>query len=135
MSKKEKNIGKVYLAETKYIDKDTKNIRRYVVVKDNGENVAVSKLKSIKKFDSDNKNSDPYLIEINSSYPGLSKRTGVDEQVFNRNRLTKKKLSISKDNGVFNNKEEFKLSSHDTHRVLKHVKLRTGKKHKKSGKH
>ena len=46
--KRSSNLGNVYRAETKYIDPDTKKQRNYVVVKDNGKNVSVSKLKSIK---------------------------------------------------------------------------------------
>ena len=45
------NIGKVYRGRTKYIDKDTKPERNYVVVVDEGKRVSVAKLKSIKIFD------------------------------------------------------------------------------------
>ena len=44
--KKQNNIGKVYRGKTKYIDKDTKPERNYVVFKDNGKNVSIAKLKS-----------------------------------------------------------------------------------------
>ena len=44
------NIGKVYRGRTKYIDKDTKPERNYVVVVDDGKRVSVAKLKSIKIF-------------------------------------------------------------------------------------
>lgn len=123
-------MGKVYRVETKYIDKDTKKHRNYVVTKQKGDNVGVSKLKSIKKFTEDGKNNDPYLKEINSSRYGLSKRTGVDSQVFERNRLTGKKLSV-KDKKVFSQKEEFTLGSHDWSRVQSHINRRTKKRDKK----
>ena len=45
------NVGNVYRGNTKYIDRDTKPQRNFVVVKDNGRSVAVAKLKSIKKAD------------------------------------------------------------------------------------
>ena len=46
--KPKSNVGKVYRGRTKYIDTETKLERNYVVVRDNGKNVSVSKLKSIK---------------------------------------------------------------------------------------
>lgn len=119
---KSNNLGKVFRAETKYIDKDTKKNRNYVVVKENAGKVGVSKLKSIKKFDELGKNADTALVEINSSRYGLTKRTGVDYQVFVRNRLTKKPLSL-KDKKVFKD-EQFSLGSHDWSRVQRHTKKR-----------
>ena len=118
------NVGKVYRGNTNYIDKDTKKSRNYVVVKDNGKTVSVSKLKSIKKIDAFGKNADRALIEINAVRYGLSKRTGVDYQKFNRNRYTKKGLYLS-DRKVFpEGKERFKLGSHDLSRVLRHTKVK-----------
>lgn len=130
VNKKESNVGKVYRGRTKYIDLDDKPTRNYVVVKDNGKNVEVSKLKSIKKFDDNNCNADKALVEINASRYGLKKRTGVDYQTFSKNRMSRKDLSLN-DKDVFpNNGAEFKLTSHDTHRVLVHTG-RTGNKNKK----
>lgn len=118
------NVGKVYRGRTKYIDTETKLERNYVVVRDNGKNVSVSKLKSIKKYDNLGKNSDKSLVEINSARYGLPKRTGVDFQKFAYNRFTKKKLDLS-DKKVFpEGKERFKLGSHDLSRVLKHTKVK-----------
>lgn len=65
--KKKSNVGKVYRGETKYIDRDTKKQRNYVVVRDNGKNISVSKLKSIKK------ENDPALLELNYQKYGLKK--------------------------------------------------------------
>lgn len=135
MSKKDKksNVGKVYYGKTKYIDNDTRPRRRYVVVNDNGTNVKVSKLKSIKKFDNNGKNADPFLQEIDQSkYPKLKQRTGVDSEVFNKNRRTKQKLTLDKGNGVFDATPDFELDASDIARIKKHVKLRGGKK---KGKH
>lgn len=116
-----KNVGEVYKAETKYIDKDTKKTRNVVIVAQNNEgNVKVSKLKSIKKVDANNKNSDEHLVEINHARYGLPKRTGVDSQKFSRNRITKKPFNIEKDKDVFIEKQ-FKLGSHDLHNTKKHV--------------
>ena len=128
-SKKKGNLGKVYRAETKYIDKDTKKHRNYVVVKEVGNNVGVSKLKSIKKFDDNDKNIDLFLQEINATRYGLKKRTGVDSQVFERNRITGKKLTL-KDKRVFSEKEEFTLGSHDWSRVQSHLRKRYKKRDK-----
>ena len=119
---KSNNLGKVFRAETKYIDKDTKKNRNYVVVREKSGKVGVSKLKSIKKFDEYGKNADDALVEINSSRYGLTKRTGVDYQVFERNRLTKKPLSL-KDKKVFKD-EKFSLGSHDWSRVQRHTNKR-----------
>ena len=119
--KKQNNIGKVYRGKTKYIDKDTKPERNYVVVKDNGKKVSIAKLKSIKKFDYQGRNADSALVEINSERYGLKKRTGVDFQRFNKNRMSNKPLSL-KDKDVFpEDRERFKLGSHDTARVLRHT--------------
>ena len=46
--KKGENVGKVYRGKTKYIDKETKPERNYVVVVDDGKRIKVAKLKSIK---------------------------------------------------------------------------------------
>ena len=119
---KENNVGKVYRGKTKFIDKDTKPERNYVVVSDNGKNISVSKLKSIKVFDKENRNADKALVEINANRYGLPKRTGVDFQRFSKNRITKKPLRLS-DSAVFpKGKEEFKLGSHDLSRTLRHTK-------------
>lgn len=118
---KEKNVGKVYRGRTKYIDKETKPERNYVVVVDDGKKVSVAKLKSIKIFDENGRNKDKALVEINAGKYGLEKRTGVDFQRFSKNRMSGKPLKLS-DKDVFpEGKERFKLSSHDTHRVLVHT--------------
>ena len=122
--KKPTNVGKVYRGRTKYIDVETKLERDYLVVKDNGKNVTVSKLKSIKKFDEKGKNADRALLEINHARYGLPKRTGVDFQKFSRNRMSNKKLSLS-DKDVFpEGKERYKLGSHDLSRALRHTKVK-----------
>ena len=116
------NVGKVYRGRTKYIDKENKSERNYVVISDNGRNVTVSKLKSIKKFDSQNHNADKALQEINHKEYGLPKRTGVDFQRFSINRMSGRPLKLS-DKRVFpEGKERFKLSSADKYRVLQHTK-------------
>ena len=115
MSKKKSNVGKVYRGKTKYIDCETKETRNYVVVRDNGKNVSVAKLKSIKA------EKDPALMEINYTKYGLTKRTGVDFQRFSKNRMSKKPLSLSDKRVFFEGQERFKLSSKDTHRAIKHT--------------
>ncbi len=119
---KNSNIGKVFRGRTKYIDKETKPERSYVVVIDDGKNVSVAKLKSIKIFDENGRNADRALVEINATRYGLEKRTGVDFQRFSKNRMSKKPLSLS-DKDVFpEQKSIFKLGSHDLSRVLRHTK-------------
>lgn len=44
IAKKIPRTGYVYRGETKYIDPDTKKQQNYVVVRDNGDSVSVSKL-------------------------------------------------------------------------------------------
>lgn len=120
-TKRTSRVGNVYRGITKYIDPETKIERNYVVVRDNGRSVAVSKLKSIKQFDDNGKNTDPALFEINYKKYGLLKRTGVDFQRFDKNRMSSRPLELS-DKRVFpEEKERFKLSSHDTHKVIKHT--------------
>lgn len=132
MKNKGGNIGKVYRGRTKYIDRDTKSERNYVVVFDDGKRVKVSKLKSIKIFDENGKNADKALVEINQDRYGLKLRTGVDYQVFDKNRMSKKPLSIS-DKRVFpEQKERFVLSNRERDRVLIHTKQI--KRKKKRGK-
>lgn len=119
---KKSNIGKVYRGRTKYIDKDTKPERNYVVVVDDGKRVSVAKLKSIKIFDENGRNADKALVEINATRYGLEKRTGVDFQRFNKNRMSGKPLRVD-DKNVFPEKtERFKLGSHDLARALRHTK-------------
>lgn len=129
---KETNVGKVYRGKTKYIDKETKPERNYVVVIDNGKRVSVAKLKSIKIFDEQGRNADKALVEINATRYGLEKRTGVDFQRFSKNRMSGKPLNLS-DNKVFpKGKEEFKLNSKDKHNALVHTKAISNPKNKKT---
>lgn len=82
----------------------------------------IAKLKSIKKFDENGKNADPALVEINHERYGLPNRTGVDFQRFDTNRMSGKPLQLE-DKDVFpEDKERFKLGSHDKARVLRHTK-------------
>lgn len=131
---KESKVGKVYRGRTKYIDKETKSERNYVVVIDDGKNVSVAKLKSIKIFDENNRNADKALVEINATRYGLEKRTGVDFERFSKNRMSGKPLKVE-DKDVFpEEKELFKLGSKDKHNVLVHTKAIANPKNKKRGK-
>lgn len=132
--KKESKVGKVYRGKTKYIDKETKPERNYVVVIDDGKRVSVAKLKSIKIFDENGKNADKALVEINATRYGLEKRTGVDFQRFSKNRMSSKPLRVD-DKDVFpEGKERFELGSKDKHNVLVHTKSINDPKKKKRGK-
>ena len=73
------------------------------------------------EFDENGKNADRALVEINATRYGLQKRTGVDFQVFNKNRMSGKPLTLS-DKKVFpEEKERFKLGSHDLARTVRHT--------------
>ena len=129
---KQNNVGKVYRGETKYIDKEPKKQRDYVVVRDTERGVTVSKLKTIKKLDENGKNADPALVEINHERYGLPNRTGVDFERFDTNRMSGKPLRVE-DKAVFpEDNERFTLSSHDKHNSLVHtgMVLKKGKKKK-----
>ena len=122
MARRKNNIGTVWRGKTKYIDKEIKAERNYVVVLDDGKKVSVAKLKSIKIFDENGRNADKALVEINATRYGLKKRTGVDFQRFGKNRMSGKDLSLS-DKKVFPElNARFKLGSHDTSRVLRHTR-------------
>lgn len=125
-----KNVGKVYRGKTKYIDKETKPERNYVVVMDDGKKVTVAKLKSIKIFDENGRNADKALVEINATRYGLEKRTGVDFQRFDKNRMSGGPLSLQ-DRKVFpEQKERFTLSNRDRDKALYHTQARKRPKNK-----
>ena len=129
---KNTKVGHVYRGRTKYIDREPKAERNYVVVVDDGKRVKVAKLKSIKIFDKNGKNADKALVEINATKYGLSKRTGVDFQRYDKNLMSGKPLSL-KDNRVFPEKaERFVLSRRDCDKVVYHtgVKKRNKKRSK-----
>ncbi len=112
-----KRLGNVYWANSQKIDKsDKKRRRQYAVVRDNGKNVGVSKIRGF----NGNKKNDERLFELNKNKYPLSKRSGVDKKVYSQ-RVDNHKYLILEDNEVFDKKPSYKLSSHDTHRVLKHT--------------
>lgn len=129
---KDTKVGHVYRGKTKYIDRETKPERNYVVVVDDGKRIKVAKLKSIKIFDANDRNADKALVEINATNYGLEKRTGVDFQRFDKNLMSNKPLSL-KDRRVFpEGKERFVLSKRDSDKVLYHTGVK--KKNKKRSK-
>lgn len=112
-----KRLGNVYWANSQKIDKsDSKKRRQYAVVRDNGKNVGVSKIRGF----NGNKKNDERLFELNVDKYPLNKRSGVDKKVYSK-RVDKQKYLRLEDNEVFDKKPSYKLSSHDTHRVLKHT--------------
>ena len=113
----QKIVGGVYRGRTKYIDPEPKLERNYVAVRANGNKVSVVKMKSYKK------DVDPDLVEISQKKYGLEKRTGVDHEVFSKNRMSGKDLKITDRDAFPKGVPEFRLSSHDTHRVLNFVNL------------
>lgn len=124
-------VGKVYRGETKYIDREPKKQRDYVVVRETPRGVSVAKLKTIKKFDDSGKNADSALVEINHERYGLPNRTGVDFQRFDINCMSGKPLNIS-DRDVFpEESERFRLSNRDKEKALIHTGVKKPNRHKK----
>lgn len=123
-------MGNVYWANSKKIDKsDLKERKQYTVVKDNGSNVGVSKIRG---FNDNSKNSER-LFELDMKKYPLTKRSGVDNKVYTKG-AEKKRLRLE-DKSIFEDTPSFKLPSKDTHKLLQHVILRTGKQHKKRSKY
>ncbi len=128
---KQNNVGKVYRGETKYIDREPKKQRDYVVVRDTERGVTVSKLKTIKKLDNDGKNADTALVEINHERYGLPNRTDVDYERFDKNRMSGKPLRIE-DKDVFPEQQErFTLSNRDRDHTLIHTGVKKPNRRKK----
>lgn len=122
-----KQLGNVYWANSQKIDKsDRKKRRQYAIVRDNGKNVGVSKIRGF----NGNKKNDERLYELNKVKYPLSKRSGVDKKVYSQRVDNHKSLRLE-DNEVFDKKPSYKLSSHDTHRVLKHTGYFNNKKGRK----
>ncbi len=122
-----KQLGNVYWANSQKIDKsDRKKRRQYAIVRDNGKNVGVSKIRGF----NGNKKNDERLYELNKDKYPLSKRSGVDKKVYSQRVDNHKSLRLE-DNEVFDKKPSYKLSSHDTHRVLKHTGYFNNKKGRK----
>lgn len=124
---KKRHVGYVYYANSKRIDASDKKVRRrYIVVKDNGRNVGVSKIRS---KHANLSNARRILSLDRNKYPLKADESGVDERVYTTYSNSKEKLILS-DYSVFDREADFKLSSKDTHKVLQHVRLRSGKKGK-----
>ena len=122
-----KQLGNVYWANSQKIDKsDRKKRRQYAIVRDNGKNVGVSKIRGF----NGNKKNDERLYELSKDKYPLSKRSGVDKKVYSQRVDNHKSLRLE-DNEVFDKKPSYKLSSHDTHRVLKHTGYFNNKKGRK----
>lgn len=122
-----KRLGEVYWANSQKIDKmDNKKRRQYAVTKDNGRNVSVSKIRGF----NDNPNNIKRLFELDMSKYPLSKRSGVDKKVYTKRADNNKMLRLE-DFDIFDSSPSFKLSSHDTHRVLVHIGTSNKKSEKK----
>lgn len=122
-----KRTGNVYWANSQKIDKtDHKKRRQYAVTKDNGKNVGVSKIRGF----NDNKKNIDRLFELDMNKYSLSKRSGVDKKVYSK-RADNNKLLRLEDNDIFDITPAFKLSSHDTHKVLRHTGLLDKRKQKR----
>ena len=122
-----KRIGNVYWSNSQFIDaNDIKKRRQYVVVRDDGKFVKVSKIRGY----NENIQNNDRLFKLNlSKYPKLKKQCGVDNYVYSYRNRPKQKLSLE-DKSIFDNEPEFNLTSHDTHRVLIHTKDKRHKKRK-----
>ena len=122
-----KRLGNVYWVNSQKSDRsDRKRRRQYAIVRDNGKNVGVSKIRGF----NGNKKNDERLYELSKDKYPLSKRSGVDKKVYSQRVDNHKSLRLE-DNEVFDKKPSYKLSSHDTHRVLKHTGYFNNKKGRK----
>lgn len=122
-----KRLGNVYWANSQKIDRsDRKSRRQYAIVRDNGKNVGVSKIRGFNK----NKKNDERLYELDLKKYPLHKRSGVDKKVYSRRADNREHLRLE-DNEVFDKTPSYKLSSHDTHRVLQHTGYFKNKKGRK----
>ena len=117
---RDKETGNVYWANSYYIDKsDLKSRRRYAIVRDNGKNISVAKIRGF----NNNKKNDDRLFELDiKKYPQLTKKCGIDRKVYSRRSDNLTLLEIE-DKQVFDKKPDFKLSSHDTHKAINHTIL------------
>lgn len=126
-----KRPGNVYWANSQKIDKtDNKKRRQYAATKDNGKNVGVSKIRGF----NDNVINNDRLYELDIKKYPLSKRSGIDKKIYSQRADNKKSLRLE-DTEVFDKTPAFKLSSHDTHRVLTHTGSITKRKQKKGRKY
>lgn len=119
-----KKLGEVYWANSQKIDKtDSRKRRQYAILKDNGRNVAVSKIRG---YNNNNKNLDRLYKLDEKKYP-LSKPSGIDKKLYTRESTSNKLLRIN-DRNIFDSSPSFKLSSHDTHNAIRHTRTSTNKK-------
>ena len=125
-----KRLGQVFWANSQKIDKSDKKTRRqYAVMRDNGKNVGVSKIRGYN--DNDKNKSRLYYLD-RKKYP-LSKESGIDKKIYSK-RADNNKLLRLEDKDVFDSLPSFELSSHDTHRTMEHTgsirrKNKKGRKH------
>lgn len=122
-----KRLGEVYWANSRKIDSsDKKTRRRYTIVKDNGINVSVSKIRG---YNNNKKNIDR-LFELDCNKYPLNKKSGIDNKVYSRRADNHKPLRLE-DNEVFDLFPDFRLTSHDTHKSLLHTRNKRKQKKRK----
>ncbi len=127
------HVGEIHRGNTKYIDTEPKKQRNYAVVKDKNGNITVAKIKTIKQIDESGKNADKHLVEIKHENYGLEERSGVDNETFDTNRMSKKPLRLEDKDAFPEGKPRAKLNSKDKHNVLIHTKIINPPKNKKGG--
>lgn len=114
-----KRLGQIYWANSRKIDKfDQKERRQYAVSKDNGLYIKVVKVRG---YNENLKNNDR-LFELDTEKYGLKKRSGIDYKEYSFRSDNRKLLNLE-DREVFDNYPSIRLSSHDTHKMLSHIKL------------
>lgn len=122
---KKKRTGNIYWANSKLIDKsDNKERRQYAVLRDNGKNVSVAKVRG---FNNNSKNNSR-LYELNITKYPLTKRSGIDNHLYSR-RADNQALLELEDKQVFDSKPAFKMSSHDTHKSIEHARRKKRSKY------
>lgn len=124
-----KRLGEVHWANSKKIDKtDNKARRLYAIMHDNGKNIGVSKIRG---YNNNTKNKER-LYKLNIDKYPLTKHCGIDKKIYYQRNDNKCLLKIT-DKDIFDIDTAFVLSSHDTHRAMKHTgALRSNKKGRKN---
>lgn len=114
-----KKTGNVYWVNSRKIDKtDSKKRRQYAIVRDNGKYVKVSKVRGF----NENIRNQERLMELDKNKYPLSKRSGLDRQLYHQ-RVDNKKLLQLEDYEVFDKNPSFKMSSRDTHLAIRHTRM------------
>ena len=117
---KRNNEGKVFWGKSRYIDKDKKPRRMYLVVSDAINKIRVSKITDYK--DGQNK----YVLDENK-YSQLKKKSGVSKNTYSKNKVNKKDLTLDLNN-IFDKNHIFEVDDQDFREIIRFISKKKGKK-------